>query len=168
MEIKSGAYGAREYCSQTRAEQYLKTDGFALVAEKEEEIVGTMLVTYDEGEIPADEVFPVEVSRIRDSFRQIAYYSNFAIKAGMWYSGIRRSIGIALIREAIVRARADGIKAAIIIINPRHIKFYKALGFEKVAARDNMPGLGGDVGSRKIPAVLMVATRETFCGFDDQ
>jgi N-acetylglutamate synthase-like GNAT family acetyltransferase len=158
LEIMSGAYSARGYCSHSRAEQYLDNNKFALVAEKNQEIVGTMLVTYDEGNIPADEDFAEEMRNIRRGATKIAYYGSFAVKVGMWKLGIL-SIGLALVREAIARALDDGIETAVIVVNPRHQEFYAALGFVEIARREEMPGLGVE---GKVPGVLMTVTRETF------
>lgn len=162
LEIMSGAYGARGYCSQSGAEQYLDDNkyAYALVAEKNGDIVGTMLVTYDEGNIPVDEYFPKEMRTMRSTATRMAYYGSFAVKAGMWRIGIF-SIGLSLICEAIRRANEDEIEAAIIIVNPRHVSFYESLGFEAIARREEMPGLGLE---GKVPGVLMVVTRQTFRG----
>lgn len=156
--LKSDAYSVRGYCSQSRAEQYLEQNKFALVAEKQKEIVGTMMVTYDEGKIPADEYFPEEMIRVRGVATRIAYYGSFAVKAGLWRLGIF-SVGLALVREAIRRALDDRIEVAVIIVNPRHVSFYETLGFEEKARREEMPGLGVE---GKVPGVLMTVTRETF------
>ncbi|MDE2021649.1 MAG: GNAT family N-acetyltransferase [Patescibacteria group bacterium] len=121
------------------------------MAEIDGEAVGTMSVVYDDGKLPTDELFSVETSRVRDTSTQLAYYGTFAVKAGMWRSGTN-SIGLALIHEAVRRAKLDGVDAAIIIVHPRHVSFYKALGFEEVARRDDMPGL------EKAPAVMLVIT----------
>lgn len=158
MAIKSSAYSARRYCSQSGAEQYLEKNKYALVAEKEQEIVGTMLVTYDEGNIPVDEYFPEEMRAVRSTATRIAYYGSFAVKAGMWRLGIF-SIGLSLICEAIRKANEDGIEAAIIIVNPRHVQFYESLGFKAIARREEISGLGLE---GKVPGVLMVVTRQTF------
>jgi len=157
LGIMSCAYSARGYCSHSRAEQYLEHNKFALVAEKNQEIVGTMLVTYDEGNIPADEDFPDEMKKIRDAATRIAYYGSFAVKASMWELCIF-SIGCSLVREAISRALEDWIETAVIVVNPRHQEFYEALGFVEIARREEMPGLGIE---GKVPGVLMTVTRET-------
>ena len=150
MEIKTDAYSVRGYCSHTGAnEQYLK-NRFALVAKVDNEIIGTMSVMYDQETIPPDEVFPDETARVRSVSKRVAYYGTFAVKTGMWRSGTR-SIGIALIREAITRAKADGVDAAIILVHPRHVRLYRALGFEIVGSKDEMPGLG------KFPVVMLIS-----------
>lgn len=149
MELKSDAYGVRGYCSQTGTyEQYLNNQ-FALMAEIDDEIVGTMSIMYDQGRIPTDEVFPDETAQVRSRANRVAYYGTFAVKPGMWRHGTR-SVGLALIHEAIRLAKADQVDAAIIIVHPRHIPFYQRFGFKVVAKRDNMPGL------EKAPAVMMV------------
>ncbi|MHB1163518.1 MAG: GNAT family N-acetyltransferase [Minisyncoccota bacterium] len=155
MEIKADAYSVRGYCSHSGAnEQYLKNK-FALVAEIGTNIVGTMSVMYDQETIPSDEVFPTETNAVRKVSKRVAYYGIFAVKAEMWKSGIR-SIGIALIYEAITRARTDKVDAAIILVHPRHVRLYKALGFKMVGYKDEMPGLG------KFPVVMLVLTGKKF------
>ncbi|MEK7060371.1 MAG: GNAT family N-acetyltransferase [Patescibacteria group bacterium] len=151
--LKRDAYSVRGYCSQGRAkEQYLIQKGeFALVATRtDEEILGTMTVSYDDGGLPCDEWFPNETARVRDMSRKVAYYGTFAVKPGMW----RSSIGLALIRKAIARAGTDGIDAGICIVNPRHVAFYGTLGFKEVGRRGSMPGLD------KAPAVMLAITGE--------
>lgn len=147
--LKSDAYSVRGYCSQEGAkEQYLKNNEFALVAKSDDEIVGTMTVTYDDdGRLPCDEWFPDETARVREMSRQVAYYGKFAVEPDLWQSAL--SIGFSLIGEAIARASADGIDAGICIVHPRHVRFYEALGFEVVGRQDNMPGL------EKAPAVML-------------
>lgn len=162
LEIMFGAYSARGYCSKTGAEQYLEENKYALVAEREGEIIGTMLVTYDEGKgtLPTDEYFEEQMLKVRTAASRVAYYGSFAVKTGAWRIG-RLSIGLALIREAIDRALEAGIEAAVIIVNPRHVRIYEELGFETKAIREEMPGLGIE---GKIPGIFMVATKETFKG----
>jgi len=152
--LKASAYSVRGYCSQEGAkEQYLThKNEFALVARIDEEIVGTMTVTYDRGKLPCDEWFPDETISVRKVSRKVAYYGKLAVEPDLWQSAL--SIGFALIGEAIARASADGIDAGICIVHPRHVRFYKALGFEEVGQRDNMPGL------EKAPAVMLVIAGE--------
>lgn len=152
-ELKRDAYGVRGYCSRKRAqEQYLNMKNeFALMAEIDGKTVGTMSVIYAEGgrKLPSDEYFPIQTDEVRKTSGKIAYYGTFAVQSGMWARG-ECSVGLALIREAIRRAKQEAINAKIIIVHPRHVSFYMALGFEEVARRDNMPGL------EKAPAVMMV------------
>ncbi|HUX81179.1 MAG TPA: GNAT family N-acetyltransferase, partial [Candidatus Paceibacterota bacterium] len=123
---------------------------FALVARADNEIIGTMSVMYDQGAIPSDEVFPNETTAVREVSTHVAYYGTFAVKTGMWKSGTH-SVGIALIHEAIRKAKTDGVDAAIILVHPRHVRLYKALGFEMVGYKDEMPGLG------KFPVVMLIS-----------
>ena len=158
VEVISSAYGARGYCSNLRAEQYLETNSYALVAEKDCKVLGTLRVMYDEGMLPADQVFPKEMAKIREDFLWIAYYGTLGVRPGMW----KFSIGVALIQEAIRLGLDDVLlDAAVIVVNPHHVNFYLAHGFEEVARCDDVPGLASEqLESGKIPGVLMLGTRE--------
>jgi len=153
VELILDAYNVRGYSPIPGAiEQYLKNDNaLVLVAEKaKKEIVGTMSILFDTGKIPTDEVFPAETTRVRETSRQVAYLGSFAVRKEEWKTGML-SIGFALICEVIARASNYDANTAVIVVNPRHVRFYSnMLGFKKVAYCDNMPGL------EKAPAVMMV------------
>ena len=151
-ELRAAAYGARGYCSQETGakEQYLSApSSIILVAEKNDEIVGTISVLSGE-KTPADKAFPEEMAGVRSESGRIISYGSFAVKTGMWEG----SVGLALIREAL--SITDPAEVAAIITNPRHSLFYKALGFEKIAHCPGVPELLG------APADLMVSRGESF------
>ena len=148
------AYGERGYCSvasATGTEQYFDTppslfEGI-LVAQNKNKIVGTIKITIDSGSLPIDEEFPAEMAAVRNGACKIAYYSRFAVDRDCWSS---KEVSAALIAEAICRWKQNGIDAAIMIVHPRHVRFYKLLGFKVIGRSDCAPGL------EKAPAVLMV------------
>jgi ribosomal protein S18 acetylase RimI-like enzyme len=146
------AYSKREYCSREEAnEQYLiDNNEFALVVKIDDVVIGTMLVTYDCGELPCDELFEKETEAVRAVSKKVAYYGSFAVEPNFWQSEM--SIGFMLIGEAINMAIKDGVDAGICIVNPRHVRFYRALGFKIVGKTDNMPRL------KKAPAVMLAIT----------
>lgn len=164
MEVKSDAYGARGYCSEGGRTVLEEGKEFALVAEEQGELVGTLLVTVDtfrkDGKpLPVvDKIFPVEVARIREASTCLAYYGSFAVKKDRWRAGLT-SVGLPLICAAIRRASEDGVDAAVIVVNPDDVRFYLFLGFEVVAECDDIPELAEE---GKVPGVLMTVTRETF------
>lgn len=152
VELILDAYNVRGYSPIPGAiEQYLKNDNaLVLIAQRANEIVGTMSILFDTGKIPTDEVFPTETAEVRKASRQVAFLGSFAVRKEEWKTGML-SIGFALICEVIARASNYDANTAVIVVNPRHVRFYSnMLGFKKVAYCDNMPGL------EKAPAVMMV------------
>ena len=152
-ELRAAAYGARGYCPRETGakEQHLSapSSSIVLVAEKNDEIVGTISVLSGK-ETPADKAFPEEMTGVRSESGRIISYGSFAVKTGMWEG----SVGLALIREAL--SITDPAEVAAIITNPRHSLFYKALGFEKIVHCPGVPELLG------APADLMVSRGESF------
>lgn len=153
-QLVKDAFDVRGYNPKTGAiEQNLKNDkALVLLAETaQKEAVGTMSILLDTGHLPTDQAFPGETAHLRNTSRQIAYLGSFGVPKKYWGAGML-SIGLALIREMIAWAASSDDRAdtAVIVVNPRHVRFYRALGFEPVANRDNMPGL------EKAPAVMMV------------
>lgn len=151
-ELKLGAYKAVGYYHQdVETEEYLvlKENEYAIVAAtKTDEVVGSMIITYDRGELYSDTIdeFIEETKKVRKISRQIAYYGTFAVPPELWRCGI----GLALIKAAIGRAIDDGADAGICIVNPDHERFYVDLGFKRVASCANMPGLINAPGSMMV------------------
>ena len=153
------SYGERGYCSvacATETEQYFdqKISSYeTLVVQKENRILGTMRITLDKGKLPVDQEFPDQMAVVRKQGSKVAYYSKFAVDQEYWGS---KEIGIALILEAIRRWKQDAVDKAVMIVHPRHVHFYRLLGFKVVGDSVCAPGL------EKAPAVMMVLEKFNF------
>jgi hypothetical protein len=105
-----------------------KPNNITLVASDDEATIGTMSVAFDgEDGLLAEELFPREVSRLRDSGRRICEFTKLAVDSEL---GSKRVLA-ALFHVAFIYAyRFMDFDCLLIEVNPRHVKFYeKILGF---------------------------------------
>ncbi len=124
----------------------LKAD--VLTVERNGMPVGTLLCARDHGWLPTDLAFPEAMVGIRDQYRgRLAYFGKFAVLPTMR----GRLHGKQLHMKAVSEwSLANDVEAVVMIVNPRHARYYHGVGATEVARTE------GTVGLEKAPAVLMI------------
>ena len=104
-----------------------------LTADTAGKTVGTMTLCFDsdDGDLPADETFRVELDRLRAQSRRVCEPSRLAIDRDM-----PKRVFAALMHISYIYAhKMHGFTDYVIEVNPRHAMFYKRmLGFQDFAA----------------------------------
>ena len=110
--------------------------------------VGTLMASIDNGWLPVDDAFPVEMAALRKHHPgKFAYFGKFAVA----HQGSIRKTGFRLVKKAATEWSLDReVEVAIMMVNPRHVPFYRRFGASEVARSEQVHGL------EKAPAVLMI------------
>lgn len=107
--------------------------------------IGTLMCSVDQGCLPADDLFPLEMRKLREqqfAGRKIGYLGKFAIIPFLQGKCVGRSM---LTRMATEWALFHTVDVIVMIVNPDHVKMWSKphYGAKVVAKRDNMTGLHG-------------------------
>lgn len=121
---------------------------FELCLLRENRVVGCFGAIVSDGVIaPVEDDFPGSLTLIRERYSctTIAYYGRLVIPNNQ--QSFRE---IAMVAAGALNLTAKlQAKAAVVIINPRHERPYKRFGFETIAEKDSITGVG-------LPGTLMV------------
>jgi GNAT superfamily N-acetyltransferase len=99
--------------------------------------IGTLMCSVDSGWLPIDVLFPEHMKDIRRTCPRIGYLGKFAVLPTL----CGKRIGLRLIHIARSWCIAHGVTHVVAIVAPRHVTFYKAIGFVDMAYD---PGTLGD------------------------
>lgn len=109
--------------------------------------VGTLMCAKDEGWLPTDLGFPVEMDAIRVLHGDhLGYLGKFAVVPGLQGQGV----GMEILTAAVgIWAPKAEVRTFVMMVHPRHVRLYQRFGAVEIAR------IGGTAGLEKAPAVLL-------------
>jgi ribosomal protein S18 acetylase RimI-like enzyme len=122
--------------------------GQVIVAKKFGLVIGTVCVELNPEHLSINDVFPAELSSLRNSNESFIYLGSFAVAPA--YKCTRLSLR--MLRHVWSMVQRQGIDVGVCVVHPDHVSFYERFGFTKIA-QSTMPGL------EKAPAALLVIKR---------
>jgi hypothetical protein len=115
-----------------------------------DQVVGTLMCSVDQGNLPTDIKFGPEMARIRQSLgaAKLGYLGKFGVLPGLE----DQSIGIKLYTRAVTEwAFAHDIEAIVMVVNPIHERCYiRSMGAQKIGFCEVTADL------EKAPAALLL------------
>ena len=110
--------------------------------------IGTLMCSKDDGWLPTDIAFTAEMQKLRLQYGSlIGYFGKFAVIP--WLQGL--AVGNQLLERAVTEwALSTGVEVAVMMVNPKHVRFYQSHGAEVLARSQKTKGM------EKAPAVLMI------------
>lgn len=129
QKLTHKAYAKMGYAPTGNATaQKAEPPSYTIVARAGSTIVGTLTLGLDTASagLKADEIFSDMLARYRTASRDLCEITKFAIAP----DAPSRSIQREMFKYALELALHCGRDVAVIEVNPRHVSFYKKLGFE--------------------------------------
>lgn len=131
------------------------TERAAIVAkvvfvEHADELVGTLMYSCQPGN-KADTEFPEIMQNVRSAHAKVGYIGKFATNPAVKSDVVCRL----LLSTGLRKLAEEGCTAIVMIVNPAHQGFYRALGAEVLGEIGETPGL------EKAPGVLLVLDLRT-------
>ncbi len=137
-----------EYMSRVRIFFLDPSLGQVIVAKKYGIVIGTVCAWFNPRITPIDDIFPDELTALKNSDKSFVYLGNFAVAPK--YKCTR--ISLRMLQLAWSTAQYQGIDVGICVVHPDHCTFYERFGFTKVAS-STISDLG------HAPAALLVVYR---------
>ncbi len=127
-----------------------ESSSFTFLAKNEELVLGTVSLVCDgKFGIPLDSIFAQEMQLLRAKGKKCAEISQLAIRRdavdllGLNQRKIQMLLLLPLFKLVFYCAKACEIDTLCITINPKHDKFYLALGFEPLGEEKTYEAVGG-------------------------
>ncbi len=161
--IRSGYVSGQDIASGLKMGDYLGLpDTTTFILQYQDCVIGTVSLVEDgEKGVPMDDLYTKEINILRHRGSKIAEVSQFAIRkdAHIEYSSPDKKrpasyLSVPLLKLTVHYALRQGVDTFCIAVNPKHVMFYKFLGFEQFGEEKSYVSVNG------APAVALVLDLE--------